>query len=172
MIPLVGIWMNNQYKYECSCSFWSICLKFRKPSSTLKSMRWRSSRPGYVQRPKYVSTPESVPCAWYSAKKLKVHITASLKHKSIHAWQTSGIKQLKIQISLLQNDSCLFFFSFFFVILVYRWLGWEFEVLLLFLLVSLLCNQREMILWTVKKMITNFFSYILDSITLHNLSSD
>ena len=29
---------------------------------TFKSMRCRSSRPGYVQRPKYVSTPLSDPC--------------------------------------------------------------------------------------------------------------
>ena len=72
-------------------------------------MRWRSSRPGYVQSPKYVSTPESVPCAQYFTKKLKENTTARLKHKSIHAQQTSGRKQLKIQISLLQNDSCLFF---------------------------------------------------------------
>lgn len=36
-----------------------------KPPYTFKSIRCRSSRPGYVQRPKYVSTPLSVPCIEY-----------------------------------------------------------------------------------------------------------
>lgn len=35
---------------------------YEMSACTLKSMRCRSSLPGYVQRPKNVSTPESVPC--------------------------------------------------------------------------------------------------------------
>uniref|UniRef100_A0A2P2J259 Uncharacterized protein n=1 Tax=Rhizophora mucronata TaxID=61149 RepID=A0A2P2J259_RHIMU len=38
---------------------------------TLKSIRCRTSCPGYVQSPKYVSTPESVPCQIRTKGKVK-----------------------------------------------------------------------------------------------------
>lgn len=61
--------------------------------NTFKSIRCRSSRPGYVQRPTYISTSESIPCKIISEKeKEAMEVNSSKTH---------------VTITILKNESVL-----------------------------------------------------------------